>query len=87
MVFENAKLPFLGLTDPSTIFRLDVNAGAPVVFRFAPVPRFDRAQYEVRQVFVTSADGTRIPMFLAHRRGLPLDGTTRTWMNGYGAMG
>lgn len=78
---------FLGLTDPSTIYRWDVKTGAPAVFKSSPVPGFDRERYEVRQVFVTSRDGTRVPMFIAHRKGLALDGQHRTWMYGYGAMG
>jgi prolyl oligopeptidase len=78
---------FLGLTDPSTIYRLDLNGGAPRIFRSSPVRNFDRSRYDVRQVFVTSGDGTRVPMFVAHRKGIPLDGRNRTWMYGYGAMG
>jgi prolyl oligopeptidase len=78
---------FLGLTDPSTVYRLDVNAGQPEVFRSSPVAGFDRSRYLVSQVFLTSADGTRVPMFVAHRKDVALDGRNRTWMYGYGAMG
>ncbi len=38
---------------------------------------FDPDDYEVKQVFYTSKDGTRVPMFLAHKKGIELDGTTR----------
>jgi prolyl oligopeptidase len=41
--------------------------------------------YEIRQVWYTSKDGVQVPMFLAHRRGLPLDGTHPTILGGYGA--
>ena len=55
-------------------------------FRASDVPGFDAASHETRQVFVTSKDGTRVPMFLVHRKGLALDGTNPTLMYGYGGF-
>jgi prolyl oligopeptidase len=56
------------------------------VFRASEIPGFDPAQYETRQVFVTSRDGTRVPMFLTYRKGLTLDGNNPTLMYGYGGF-
>ncbi len=47
---------------------------------------FDFARYEVRQVFYPAQDGTRIPMFLVHRRDLPRDGSAPAWLHGYGGF-
>ncbi|HVI93938.1 MAG TPA: S9 family peptidase, partial [Anaeromyxobacter sp.] len=76
---------FTGFTQPSTVHRLDVGAGKTTVFR-APKVDFDPARYETRQVFYRSKDGTRIPMFLVHRRGLKLDGSHPTLLYGYGGF-
>jgi prolyl oligopeptidase len=71
---------------PSTIFRYDVAARKSAVFRAPVIPGLDVNQYETKQVFVTSKDGTRVPMFLVHRRGLALDGNNPTLMYGYGGF-
>src|SRR5207245_396665 len=47
---------------------------------------FDPEQFETRQVFYTSKDETRVPMFLTHRRGLQLDGRNPTYLYGYGGF-
>ena len=48
--------------------------------------KFDPADYEVKQVFYTSKDGTKVPMFIAHKKGLKLDGTNPTLLYGYGGF-
>jgi prolyl oligopeptidase len=70
---------------PTTIFRYDVATGENRVFR-APRVDFDASQYETRQVFYRSRDGTRIPMFLTHRRGLRRDGNNPTYLTAYGGF-
>jgi prolyl oligopeptidase len=77
---------FLGLADPSTIYRLNVATGAQTVFARSKLD-FNRDNYVVKQVFYESKDGTRVPMFITHKKGLTLDGTNPTWIYSYGAMG
>ena len=48
--------------------------------------KFDPAQYEVKQVFYPSKDGTKVPMFIAHKKGIKLDGTNPTLLYGYGGF-
>lgn len=71
--------------DPGTVYRLDVRTGRSEVFR-RPALGYDPDQFVTSQVFYRSADGTRIPMFLTHRKGLVLDGRNPTWLYGYGAF-
>ncbi len=80
---------FYSFTDavtPSSIFRLDIASGASSLYRAPKLP-FDTAAFESKQVFYTSKDGTRIPMLLAHKKGLKLDGSNPTLLYGYGGFG
>lgn len=77
---------FTGFTTPETVFRGDGHSGALEPFR-APGLLFDADAFESRQVFVTSRDGTRIPLFINHRKGLPLDGKNPAFLYGYGGFG
>ena len=70
---------------PTTIYRCDPATGKSVVFR-QPQVAFDPGAYETSQIFYPSKDGTRIPMFLVHRRGLPRDGQNPTVLYGYGGF-
>ncbi len=70
---------------PPTIFRLDTVTGKREVFAKPRIP-FDSSQYELTQVFYKSKDGTRIPMFIAGKKGLKRDGTERLLMTGYGGF-
>jgi prolyl oligopeptidase len=76
---------FTSFTTPSTVFRYDVKTGQSSVFR-SPKVKFDPSQYETKQVFYTSKDGTRVPLFLSHKKGLKLDGTNPTYLYGYGGF-
>ena len=76
---------FTSFTTPSTIFRYDVKTGQSAVFR-EPKVKFDPAWYETKQVFYTSKDGTRVPLFLSYKKGLKLDGTNPTYLYGYGGF-
>jgi prolyl oligopeptidase len=76
---------FTSYTAPTTIYRYDVTASKSSVFR-APKVAFDTAAYETRQVFYTSKDGTRVPMFLTHKKGLAQDGSNPTLLYGYGGF-
>lgn len=71
---------------PSTIFRYEVAARKSSVFRAPVIPGLDVNQYDTKQVFVTSKDGARVPMFLVHKKGITLDGNHPTLMYGYGGF-
>ena len=77
---------FTSFTSPSTIYRYDIATRKSTLFRAPEIPGFKAADYDTRQVFVTSRDGTRVPMFLVHRKGLTLDGNNPTLMYGYGGF-
>jgi len=70
---------------PPTIYHYDMRTGKSTLFRQAKV-KFDPDGYEVKQVFFTSKDGTRVPMFLTHKKGLKLDGSNPTILYGYGGF-
>jgi prolyl oligopeptidase len=76
---------FTSFAYPAVIFRYDVQTGASGEWARMDVP-IDPARFEVRQVFYTSKDGTRIPMFLLHLKELPLDGARPTLLYGYGGF-
>jgi len=76
---------FTNYTTPSVIYRYDTATGARSVFR-QPNLKFNPADYESKQVFYTSKDGTRVPMTIVHRRGLKLDGDNPTVLYGYGGF-
>jgi prolyl oligopeptidase len=76
---------FTSFTYPTTIFRYDFATGASQVFR-QPTVDFDASAFETVQVFYASKDGTRIPMFLTHRKGLVRDGRQPTYLYGYGGF-
>jgi prolyl oligopeptidase len=77
---------FNSLSVPPTIYRYDIATRASSVFRAPRVPGYDAAQFETKQVFYPSKDGTRIPMFLVYRKGMKLDGNNPTLLYGYGGF-
>jgi prolyl oligopeptidase len=76
---------FTSFNVPPTIYRYQIDDGATSIFARAKVP-FHPERYEVQQVFFTSKDGTRIPMFIAGKKGLPRNGKTPLLMTGYGGF-
>ncbi len=76
---------FQSFIQPPTIYRLDTVTGNREVFAQPKVP-FDPSQYELKQVFYKSKDGTQVPMFIAGKKGLKQDGTERLLMTGYGGF-
>ncbi|MBC8142536.1 MAG: S9 family peptidase [Armatimonadetes bacterium] len=76
---------FTGFTTPSVSYRYDLTTGQSSVFR-SPSVAFDPADYETRQVFYPSPDGTRVPMFVTHKKGIALDGSNPTYLYGYGGF-
>jgi prolyl oligopeptidase len=76
---------YTSYTTPACVYRLDVSTGETQLWR-APRVKFEPDLYESRQVFVTSKDGTRVPLFLTHKKGLVLDGENPTYLYGYGGF-
>ncbi len=76
---------FTSFLYPTTIFRYDFRSATTSVFK-APTIDFDPSGYETKQVFYTSKDGARVPMFITHKKGLVLDGSHPTLLYGYGGF-
>ncbi|WP_313032394.1 prolyl oligopeptidase family serine peptidase [Massilia alkalitolerans] len=76
---------FAGFTTPTTIYRLNLKTGQSTVYR-QPKVDFNPADYETRQQFFTSKDGTKVPMFIVSKKGLKLDGQNPTYLYGYGGF-
>jgi prolyl oligopeptidase len=76
---------FTSFTFPSTIYEYNIAARTSTIFRQSEV-KFDPLSYATTQVFYTSKDGTRIPMFLVYRKGIVLDGRNPVLMYGYGGF-
>jgi prolyl oligopeptidase len=76
---------YTSLINPTEIYRYDVSTGKSTLFK-RPQTAFDTTQYETKREFVTSKDGTRFPIFIAHRKGLKLDGSNPTLLYGYGGF-
>jgi prolyl oligopeptidase len=77
---------FNSLNVPPTIYRYDIAAKKSSIFRQPKVPGYDPTAYETKQIFYTSKDGTKVPMFLVHKKGLKLDGNNPTLLYGYGGF-
>ncbi|MEO6785374.1 MAG: prolyl oligopeptidase family serine peptidase [Chthoniobacteraceae bacterium] len=76
---------FTSFTEPGAIYRMEIATTKYAVWK-KPKVDFKSADYETKQVFVQSKDGTRVPMFIIHKRGLLLDGNTPTILYGYGGF-
>ncbi len=76
---------FTSFTFPPTIYRYNIASGKSEVFR-KPEVKFNAEDYETKQVFYESKDGTRVPMFIVHKKGLKQDGKNPTLLYGYGGF-
>jgi prolyl oligopeptidase len=76
---------FTNYTTPSTIYKLDPVSGAAEIYK-KPVVAFNGDEYESKQVFYNSKDGTKIPMIITCRKGTVLNGKNPTLMYGYGGF-
>lgn len=76
---------FTSYTTPTTIYRYNLITGESQIFR-QPDVDFDPNDYETRQVFVASKDGTQIPLFISYKKGLTQDGDRPTYLYGYGGF-
>jgi prolyl oligopeptidase len=77
---------FNSMNVPPTIYRYDIAAKKSTIFRQAQVPGYNPDAFETKAVFYPSKDGTKIPMFIVHKKGLKLDGTNPTLLYGYGGF-
>ncbi|GAB4147573.1 MAG: prolyl oligopeptidase family serine peptidase [Planctomycetaceae bacterium] len=76
---------FSSFATPPSIYRYDMITGKSTLFR-QPKVKFQPNDYTVKQVFYKSKDGTRVPMFIAHKKGLKLNGRNPTLLYGYGGF-
>ncbi len=82
---DEAFYLFASFHVPTTIYRYDVKKGSQDVWYKLDVP-VDTEMLDVKQVWYNSKDGTRIPMFLVHKKGIELDGNNPTFLTGYGGF-
>src|SRR6185369_14578834 len=76
---------FTSFTAPGSIYRHDLRTGHSSIFR-QPKLKYDPSQYETEQVFYNSKDGTRVPMFLVHKKGVQFNGHNPTLLYAYGGF-
>lgn len=76
---------FTSFTFPSTIYKLDINTKKSELYQQIELD-FDFDNYETKQVFYQSKDGTKVPMFIVHKKGLKLDGNNPTYLYSYGGF-
>ncbi len=76
---------FSSFTRPDSVYRYDLKSGKSELF-WEPKLAFDPEAYETKQVFYSSYDGTRVPMFITHKKGLELTGDTPTYLYAYGGF-
>lgn len=77
---------FVSFNFPSSIYKYDIASRTSTLYRSPEIPGFKTADYETKQVFFTSKDGTRVPMFVVYKKGLKLDGNNPTLLYGYGGF-
>ncbi len=77
---------FTSFNFPTTIYKYDIASKKSTVFRTIDIPGFKAENYETKQIFYNSKDGTRVPMFLVHKKGIKLDGNNPTLLYGYGGF-
>lgn len=76
---------YADFTTPSVIYHYDFANKKSTEFR-KPQLSFDTSKYEAKQVFYKSKDGTQVPMFIVHKKGIKLDGSNPTLLYGYGGF-
>ncbi|MBE9201867.1 MULTISPECIES: prolyl oligopeptidase family serine peptidase [unclassified Nodularia (in: cyanobacteria)] len=76
---------FTSFTTPGTIYRYNMVTGESELFRQSQVD-FHPDDYETKQIFYSSKDGTQVPMFITHKKGMELDGNNPTYLYAYGGF-
>jgi prolyl oligopeptidase len=77
---------FNSFNTPPTIYKYDIATKKSSVFRTVEIPGFNPNDYEVKEVFYKSKDGTQVPMFLTYKKGIKLNGNNPTLLYGYGGF-
>jgi prolyl oligopeptidase len=77
---------YSSFTLPPSVYRLDLDSGASSLWKTPHLEGFDPEQYETQQVFYSSKDGTRVPLYIVSRKGTRLDGRNPTLLYGYGGF-
>ena len=76
---------FTSYVYPSTVFKYNIETGQSEIYKKSGV-KFDPSQYESKQVFYPSKDGTKIPMIITYKKGITLDGNIPTLLYAYGGF-
>lgn len=85
--YEATDELFFSLTNffqPQAIYHYHLESATPTVVKKSPL-NIDTSQFELQQIFYSSKDGTKVPMFIVHKKGIKLDGNNQTLLTGYGA--
>ena len=85
---KNAETTFYkltGFTNPGQVYAYDIQSGESSLFKTIDTG-INYDNYETKQIFYTSKDGTKVPMFIVHKKGLKLDGSNKTLLYGYGGF-
>ena len=82
---EELYYTFTSYLDPGNIYSYEVSSGESELYKRSGV-QFDPSQYESKQVFYPSKDGTKIPMMITYKKGLELDGSNPAMLYGYGGF-
>jgi prolyl oligopeptidase len=82
---QDVYYTFTSFTYPPTIFKYNIASGKSVEY-IRPQVAFNPDDFETKQIFYTSKDGTRIPMFIVYKKGLEFNGKNATWLYAYGGF-
>jgi prolyl oligopeptidase len=83
---KEAFFDFSSFTVPPSVYQVDVPSARSALWDKIDAPGIDPSAYEVNQVWYSSKDGTKVPMFVFHKKGLTLDGKNPTLLTGYGGF-
>jgi prolyl oligopeptidase len=83
---EETFFGFQSFTVPPSVYQVDFSTRRASLWDKVETPGIDPSAYEVKQVWYTSKDGTRVPMFIFHKKGLPLNGKNPALLTGYGGF-
>jgi len=76
---------FTNFTTPGTIYRYNIGKGESTLYRKSAL-KFNNEDYETKQIFYSSKDGTKVPMFIVHKKGIKLDGNNPVFLYAYGGF-
>ena len=83
---KEAFFAFHSFTVPDSVYQIDLTKRGTSLWKKVDAPGIDPDKYDVKQVWFNSKDGTRVPMFVIHKKGLDLNGKNPTLLTGYGGF-